>query len=104
MSSETKGLSVKLIHAEDERVIELEVIHNGKVVRGHCDMMEPEDATFDRGFKWIPDAIQEAYRLGKEDASKEILENFTSQLDAGKRFVGFSMSSDPSKWFPEGRG
>ena len=39
------------------------------------DCGEPEDNTFDRDWNWVSGAIEQAYKLGREDVGKEIAEN-----------------------------
>ena len=46
-------------------------------------MMEPEDATFGRGLAWVPDAIQQAYRLGRDDMATELIRSFTEMKAKG---------------------
>ena len=43
------------------------VKHGDEIIRVVTDYMEPEDAIFLRSLNWIPDAIEEAYELGRED-------------------------------------
>lgn len=48
------------------------VKHEGKVIATESDAIEPEDATFARDLKWIPDLLQTVYELGKQDGRKEL--------------------------------
>jgi len=49
----------------------LQISHNGQVIREEWDGGEPEDNTFSRDYAWVKYALEEAYRLGREDAFKE---------------------------------
>lgn len=46
--------------------------HDETVLAIESDAMEPEDATFWRDLSWIKGALELAYKLGYEDAEKEI--------------------------------
>ncbi len=46
--------------------------HNETVLAVESDAMEPEDATFYRDLSWIKQALELVYKLGYEDAEKEI--------------------------------
>lgn len=65
--SQQKPFEVALVKIDDEVNQELHVLRNGEVVRLECDRMEPEDNLFYRDWKWVPDAIREAYAYGLED-------------------------------------
>jgi len=41
---------------------------DGTTIRVENDCMEPEDATFYRDLYWIKDAIEEAYRIGRDES------------------------------------
>jgi hypothetical protein len=45
----------------------LKVTHDGQTILLENDAMEPEDARFDRGLKWIKDIIEKAYNIGLSD-------------------------------------
>ena len=47
------------------------VLYNGKEIRRHSDGMEPEDTVFYRDLSWVPEAILEAYELGKKEKIEE---------------------------------
>ena len=49
----------------------LRVMSNGKTLTIHSDAMEPEDCRFYRDLSWIKGSIEEAYELGKWEASLE---------------------------------
>jgi hypothetical protein len=42
--------------------------HEGQILRVESSAMEPEDASFGRDLSWIPDAIRQAYEIGKLDS------------------------------------
>ena len=45
----------------------IKIIYNGNIVGEYCDGGEPEDQTFSRDWSWVPDHLEAAYNLGKED-------------------------------------
>lgn len=45
----------------------LHVVRDGKVIRSERDYGEPEDNSYYRDWSWVPEALGEAYRFGKED-------------------------------------
>lgn len=47
----------------------IKVVYNNNVVLLESDAIEPEDKTFSRDLSWIAEALQQAYDLGKTDAS-----------------------------------
>ncbi len=50
----------------------LVIKHNDTVLTIKSDAMEREDATFYRDLAWIKQELETAYKLGYEDAEKEI--------------------------------
>lgn len=46
----------------------LVIEHNGEEIATHYDNGEPEDNSFTRDWGWVPDALEEAYKLGFQDA------------------------------------
>lgn len=71
--SETKVFEVLVEDAESEygeqRQI-LRVVRDGKAVREHYDRGEAEDNSFYRDWRWVPDAIKQAYEFGLEDGRR----------------------------------
>lgn len=49
----------------------LRVQYNDKTILLKSDIMEPEDACFNRDLKWVDGAIKLAYELGFQDGQKE---------------------------------
>lgn len=45
------------------------VRYNGKIIRLESNAMEPEDVSFYRDLKWVKDAIEEAYELGRNEVN-----------------------------------
>ena len=45
------------------------VYHKDKLISVQCDGMEPEDTIFYRDLSWIPELIEEAYKLGLKDGN-----------------------------------
>ena len=80
----TKQEQEEYSHAEYDSF--LKVSHNGKVILFKRDGMEPEDVKFYRDLGWVPDIIEQAYQLGKEDSerpnqlNKEIIETIAAGL------------------------
>ena len=44
----------------------IKITNGDEVVAIYSDAMEPEDCTFCRDLSWVADAIESAYKLGKE--------------------------------------
>ena len=67
---------VKLEYKEDSEDSyecwgELTIYRDGKVIAEHSDRVEPEDNSFYRDWRWIPDAIEQAYRFGIQDGANK---------------------------------
>lgn len=45
------------------------VYHDDMLVRWECASYEPEDVSFWRDLKWVKDALEEVYQLGKDDCT-----------------------------------
>lgn len=45
----------------------LKVVHDGAVLYEESDGGEPEDQSFYRDWRWVPEAIEKAYALGLAD-------------------------------------
>lgn len=43
------------------------VYHNGKLLFDEHSLMPPEDVCFTRDLDWVPEQLEEAYRLGLKD-------------------------------------
>jgi hypothetical protein len=65
---------VTMVPIEDEVYQELRVTRNGKVVRSETDGGEPEDNLFYRDWKWVAEALREAYAFGLEDGRRTATE------------------------------
>jgi hypothetical protein len=63
------GIKINIVRDEDDEAWDLVIRHRGEVIRVENDYMEPEDAMFIRSLAWIPDAIEEAYKLGYKDGA-----------------------------------
>ena len=61
------GIKISIIRDEDDEAWDLVIRHRGEVIRVENDYMEPEDAMFIRSLAWIPNAIEDAYKLGYKD-------------------------------------
>lgn len=55
----------------DEYDTILKVTHNNKVIALESDGMEPEDVKFYRDLSWVPDLLEECYKLGRIDGFDE---------------------------------
>jgi len=63
-------MKVEVVLDEGEDSWNMIVSHQGEVIRTENDYMEPEDASFQRDLRWIPDAIMEAYKIGRKEVMR----------------------------------
>jgi hypothetical protein len=57
---------------DDDNRLALSVIIDGQTALQEFDRGEPEDQTFYRDWAWVPDAIRDAYALGRKHALEEV--------------------------------
>jgi hypothetical protein len=60
---------VSLVDVDGGPGQELRVARSGETIRSETDLGEPEDNMFYRDWKWVPDALREAYAFGLADGA-----------------------------------
>lgn len=74
MIDKSKGFAVELTGTDDTGIYgvkTLVVTHNGREILRQSDDIEPEKIRFHRGLAWVPEAIRQAYQLGRDDVAAE---------------------------------